>query len=209
MRVALRQDRIFEKSEQKNSITPTLERRAIDVGIGGPYANYNWELLYHIPVTVAVNPQQRRFPEAQKWFHLVFDPTNADTTVATPKRFWKSFVFSDGGIVRDLNSLLQLLNSTDPSQASAKAHVLSGYDGVMANPFDPFVVVLSTQRIPMVCRDGILDNLIAWGDSLFLQDTIETINEATLCYVLAANILGPTRSRCRSPTQAVRATFAN
>ena len=36
-----------------------------------------------------------------------------------------------------------------------------------------------------------LDNLIAWGDNLFLQDTIETINEATLCYVLAANILGP------------------
>src|SRR5512133_1248541 len=36
-----------------------------------------------------------------------------------------------------------------------------------------------------------LDNLIAWGDSLFLQDTIETINEATLNYVLAANLLGP------------------
>ena len=36
-----------------------------------------------------------------------------------------------------------------------------------------------------------LDNLIAWGDSLFLADTIETLNEATLCYVLAANILGP------------------
>jgi hypothetical protein len=36
-----------------------------------------------------------------------------------------------------------------------------------------------------------LDNLIAWGDSLFTQNTIETINEATLCYVLAANLLGP------------------
>ena len=36
-----------------------------------------------------------------------------------------------------------------------------------------------------------LDNLIAWGDSLFLADTIETLNEATLCYVLAAQILGP------------------
>ena len=36
-----------------------------------------------------------------------------------------------------------------------------------------------------------LDNLIAWGDSLFLADTQETINEAVLCYVLAANILGP------------------
>jgi len=36
-----------------------------------------------------------------------------------------------------------------------------------------------------------LDNLIAWGDSLFQQDTIESINEATQRYVLAANILGP------------------
>jgi hypothetical protein len=35
-----------------------------------------------------------------------------------------------------------------------------------------------------------LDNLIAWGDSLFRQYTIETINEATQLYVLAANILG-------------------
>src|SRR5262249_29156849 len=36
-----------------------------------------------------------------------------------------------------------------------------------------------------------LSNLISWGDSLFLQYTIETINEATIHYVLAANILGP------------------
>src|SRR6266849_5186264 len=36
-----------------------------------------------------------------------------------------------------------------------------------------------------------LDNLIAWGDDLFQQDTVESINEATLLYVLASNILGP------------------
>ena len=36
-----------------------------------------------------------------------------------------------------------------------------------------------------------LDNLIAWGDALFRQDTGETINEATQLYVLAANLLGP------------------
>ena len=40
-----------------------------------------------------------------------------------------------------------------------------------------------------------LDNLIAWGDSLFRQDTIESINEATQRYVLAANILGPRPQR--------------
>ena len=36
-----------------------------------------------------------------------------------------------------------------------------------------------------------LDNLIAWGDQLFRRDTIESINEATQLYVLAAEILGP------------------
>src|SRR5262245_28521507 len=36
-----------------------------------------------------------------------------------------------------------------------------------------------------------LDNLIAWGDSLFRQDTGEAIDEAVMLYVLAANILGP------------------
>src|SRR5258708_24235092 len=35
-----------------------------------------------------------------------------------------------------------------------------------------------------------VDNVIAWGDRLFQQYTIETINEATKIYVLAANILG-------------------
>ena len=36
-----------------------------------------------------------------------------------------------------------------------------------------------------------IDNLIAWADQLFRRDTIETINEATQLYVLAADILGP------------------
>jgi len=40
-----------------------------------------------------------------------------------------------------------------------------------------------------------LDNLIAWGDSLFMQDTVESINEATQRYVLAANLLGPRPQR--------------
>ena len=35
-----------------------------------------------------------------------------------------------------------------------------------------------------------IDNLIAWGDQLFRQDTIESINEATQLYVLADELLG-------------------
>jgi hypothetical protein len=40
-----------------------------------------------------------------------------------------------------------------------------------------------------------IDNLIAWGDQLFRQNTLETINEATQLYVLAADLLGPRPER--------------
>ena len=51
-----------------------------------------------------------------------------------------------------------------------------------------------------------LDNLVAWGDALFRQDTGESINEATQLYVLAANLLGPRpqevpRRRAGAPPQ--------
>src|SRR4029453_527373 len=39
-----------------------------------------------------------------------------------------------------------------------------------------------------------LDNLIAWADNLFQQDTVESINEATELYGLAASILGTANS---------------
>src|SRR5690606_24071183 len=36
-----------------------------------------------------------------------------------------------------------------------------------------------------------IQNLIAWGDRLFAQDTLESVNEATQLYVQALDILGP------------------
>src|SRR5688572_3988762 len=39
----------------------------------GPYANYNWELLFHFPFAVAVHlSKNQRFAEAQRWFHYIF-----------------------------------------------------------------------------------------------------------------------------------------
>jgi hypothetical protein len=35
-----------------------------------------------------------------------------------------------------------------------------------------------------------IDNIIAWGDQLFRRDTIESINEATQLYIMAADLLG-------------------
>jgi len=175
-----------------SNITVTLEDRKIDTSTGGPYSNYNWELLYHIPISIAVHlSNSQRFAEAQKWFHLVFDPTNTDTSVPTPQRFWKSFVFNNASPVQSIGTLLDLLDSTDPLDADAKAAVVKSYDAILKQPFDPFAVARNRQSaFQWYVVMKYLDNLIAWGDNLFLQDTIETINEATLCYVLAANLLG-------------------
>jgi hypothetical protein len=73
-----------------------IEPANVDVWPGKPYANYNWELLYHIPVMIAVHLSNNQyFAEAQKWFHLVFDPTTTDTTRPIPDRYWKSFVCAE------------------------------------------------------------------------------------------------------------------
>ena len=63
----------------------THHPKEIDVSIGGPYANYNWELFFHVPLTIAVHlSKNQRFAEAQRWFHYIFDPTCNDTSVPSP-----------------------------------------------------------------------------------------------------------------------------
>jgi Tc toxin complex TcA C-terminal TcB-binding domain len=171
--------------------------KEIDVRDGGPYANYNWELLFHIPVTVAVHlSKNQRFAEAQRWFHYVFDPTCNDTSVPTPQRFWKFLRFRQQTDVQQLDDLLALLSKPDGECTAAeldlKAKVLSGYEAVRNRPFQPHAVARTrtlAYQYSVVMK--YLDNLIAWGDSLFRQDTVESLNEATQRYVLAANLLGP------------------
>jgi hypothetical protein len=196
----------FFDTDYSSAISQPYPKNDIDVSIGGPYANYNWELLYHLPVAVAVHlSKNQRFAEAEKWFHLVFDPTSTDMNVPEPQRYWKSFVFraaadpGDPGSINnitDIGSLLELL-STPPSelhgtQPQQRQNVLDGYQAITANPFMPHLVARTR---PVAYQYYVvmkyLDNLIAWGDSLFANATIETVNEATLCYVLAANLLGP------------------
>jgi Tc toxin complex TcA C-terminal TcB-binding domain len=197
--------------EDEYTIVPdvnlTKPDNRIDLSLSGPYANYNWELLYHIPVMVAVHlSNNQRFAEAQKWFHYVFDPTCTDTNDPAPQRFWRFLAFRDpeqgGGDlppysdIQNINTLLRLLSTpeAEPSdrEKSERRAVLLGYQAMLENPFQPHVIARTrpgAYQWYVVMK--YLDNLIAWGDSLFLQNTIETINEATLCYVLAANILGP------------------
>nr|HRC85446.1 hypothetical protein [Thermoanaerobaculia bacterium] len=60
------------------------------------------------------------------------------------------------------------------------------------NPFEPHRIAnYRTVAYQKTVVMGYLDNLIAWGDYLFRQDSMESINQATQLYILAAEILGP------------------
>ena len=179
--------------------------KQIDLDHSLPYANYNWELIYHIPVAIAVHLSQNgRFAEAQKWFHYVFDPTSKDMSIDPPARYWKCLYFRDNPVTASLVDQLTLLSTPDSELSSlapnpliqdparAKSDIHTAYRASCTAAFEPFAVARarpSSFQYYVVMK--YLDNLIAWGDSLFAQMTIETVNEATLCYALAANLLGP------------------
>jgi hypothetical protein len=169
--------------------------KEIDVSVGGPYSNYNWELLFHVPLTIAVHlSRNQRFAEAQRWFHYIFDPTSDDAGVPAPQRFWKFLAFRQktGMRIDELLAVLSKAAGGEVVDEELREQILEGYEKIKSDPFRPHAVARTRHiayQYSVLMR--YLDNLVAWGDSLFMQDTVESINEATQRYVLAANLLGP------------------
>jgi hypothetical protein len=350
---------------QNNLVQVRSFPEQFDLRENGPYANYNWELFFHMPLTVAVHlSKAQRFAEAQRWFHLIFDPTtdergrhdlltsagaldghndlhvcvatpdggiwhtirhpdgsweplfgNVKATTSDPGRVvgvacaadassdlhvcvatadggiwhtirhpdgsWQPFfgdvkgvtsdpgrvvgvacaadassdlhvcvATADGGIwhtirhpdlswqpfqpggelsaawrvwkflafrgqrsPKQIDQLLALL-SEQPATLSdedrqLRADVLDGYAAILNKPFQPHAVARTRHLAYQYCVVmKYLDNLIAWGDQLFQQDTVEAINEATQRYVLATNLLGPRPQRIPPRGQVRPQTFA-
>ncbi len=152
--------------------------KEIDFSEHGPYANYNWELFFHIPLTIAVHlSKTQRFAEAQRWFHYIFDPTSNDQNVNPPMRFWKFLAFRKPVDSKRIEEIVRLL-STPRSELSHDDQLLqddlmNGYDAIRNKPFQPHAVARTRHlayQYSVVMK--YLDNLIAWGDHLFQQDTI-------------------------------------
>ena len=161
----------------------------LDFSSGGAYAVYNWELFFHVPLMIAMHlSKNQRFAAAQQWFHHIFDPTD-DSDGPTPERFWKVRPFQTTH-VRKIEELLINLSTGD--DAALRDETIRSIEAWKDAPFRPHVVARYRQQAYMLKTVmAYLDNLIAWGDSLFRQDTREAIDEAMVVYVLAANILGP------------------
>ncbi|HYU75255.1 MAG TPA: hypothetical protein VEL31_21510, partial [Ktedonobacteraceae bacterium] len=158
---------------------------------------YNWELFFHIPMLIATRlSKNQRFEEAQHWFHYIFNPTDSSSE-EPPKRYWKVLPFQTTENER-IQDLLALLHYTgyDPQMLEQKKQLDKQVQEWRANPFNPHLIArlrLIAYQKNVVMK--YIDNLIAWGDQLFAQDTLESINEATQLYILAYEMLGPRPER--------------
>ena len=167
----------------------------LDFSMSGAYSIYNWELFFHAPLLIAIHlSQNQQFQDAQNWFHTIFDPTD-NSDGPTPARFWKvrPFQSTDAQLIQEI--LVNLSTGEDPQLQNDTINSMQAWT---QTPFRPFVVAQYRPTAYMLKTVmAYLDNLIAWGDSLFRQYTIETINEATQIYILAANVLGTNLKWCR------------
>jgi len=160
----------------------------IDFSYGSAYAQYNWEVFYHIPMFISSRLiQEQKFEQAQDWLHYIFDPT--ETQGIGLQKYWKikPFYYTQlwGQAQDDLGDQLEILDNEDTLSLESLV------DYWEEHPFQPYAI--SRFRIVSFMIRTVmtyLDNLIAWADSLFKRDTMESINEATQLYVLASTILG-------------------
>jgi len=178
----------------------------IDFSASGSYALYNWEIFFHAPLLIATRLSvNQRFEDAQRWFHYIFDPTDR-SSAPSPQRFWQVRPFFEAATQKPIQDLLKLLAAAGYSteKDEFKKQVQEWVD----NAFNPHLIArlrISAYQKTVVMK--YIDNLIAWGDQLFRQDTIEDINEATLIYVLAAEILGPRPQEIPPRATVAAATF--
>ena len=153
---------------------------------GGPYAIYFRELFLHLPLLIAQQLNaSRNYEAAQKWYHYVFDPTTDDEPptdsqiddgVSPAAHYWKYPEFRKS----------QLYSAED----------MMGDDQAIAqyrkNPFSPHAIArIRTRAYQKAVVMDYVNNLLDWADELFARDSRESINEATMLYAMAADILGP------------------
>jgi hypothetical protein len=162
----------------------TARKDIVDFSLGGAYSIYNWELFFHAPMLIAGKlSQNQRFEEATRWYHYVFDPTNTEN-LPVPQRYWVTKPFYEHTADDYRKQRIQnLIDKIDKFNDQVKAW--------KNNPFKPHLIA---RYRPVAYQRNVImkyiDNIIAWGDQLFRRDTLESINQASLLYMLAYELLG-------------------
>ena len=173
----------------------------VDFTPDGAYSPYNWELFYHAPLLIANSlSKNQRFEEARDWYHFIFNPLAVESAApggSPMSKYWITKPFYETTqpeyIDQRIDNILQMLaGDSGVSGTTTKTDLEKQVVDWRTNPFEPHRIAnYRTVAYQKTVVMKYLDNLIAWGDYLFRQDSMESINEATQLYILAAEILGP------------------
>ncbi|MBL1098335.1 neuraminidase-like domain-containing protein [Streptomyces coffeae] len=184
----------FATYEPDSTVAEPRPTEVVDFDYEGAYAPYNWELFFHVPMFIAGKlSANQRFEEALEWYHYIFDPTGIASPHPDPRtpqqKYWVTKPFyettTDGYREQKIEYITRVI-----AEGSAKheAQVAEWRN----HPFNPHLIArkrwVAYQKNVLI---KYIQTLIAWGDQLFGQDTIESNNEATQLYVMAATLLGP------------------
>ena len=183
---------LFKNKYKPTSCVGEYPIETVDFSNGGAYAVYNWELFFHIPFTIACRlMQDQKFEEAMNWFHYIFNPLDyVENVGGSPERYWVTSPFRENAHEQvtvekknDKYTIQGILENLDKYTDQVKAW--------RNNPFKPHIVAqyrTAAYQHQVVLK--YINNLISWGDMLFREDTMESLNEATMLYMLAGEILG-------------------
>ncbi len=178
-------------------------REVVDFTPDGAYSPYNWELFFHAPLLIANSlSKNQRFEEAREWYHFIFNPIGVESTTpggSPMRKYWITKPFFETTVPQyvqqRIDNILRMLagdRSVTGYSAQAKKDLEDQVFDWRTNPFEPHRIAnYRTVAYQKTVVMKYLDNLVAWGDNLFRQDSMESINEATQLYILAAEILGP------------------
>jgi len=178
-------------------------KEVVDFRPDGAYAPYNWEIFFHAPLLIANSlSKNQRFEEARDWYHFIFNPIGVESAVpggSAMSKYWITKPFFETTdpqyIQQRIDNILRMLvgDTTVPGYSAQTKKDLEGQVlDWRTNPFEPHRI--ANYRTVAYQKNVVmkyLDNLIAWGDNLFRQDSMESTNEATQLYIMAAEILGP------------------
>jgi len=173
---------------------PGYPKEEVDFNLISGYAFYNWELFFHAPLMIAERlSQNQQFDEATRWFNFIFNPTDASSN-PSPQKYWVTkpfFTTTNLAYQQQRIDNIMLMISSDPDPAEKKK-LDDDVKDWRNNPFQPHnIAEYRTVAYQKTVVMKYLDHLIAYGDNLFTQDTMESVNQATQLYLLAEEILGP------------------
>ncbi|QRM90340.1 hypothetical protein FG167_14210 [Lacinutrix sp. WUR7] len=194
-------------------ITEPYPKDEFDFSYFGAYQKYNWEIFFHAPSLIARQLKSNaQFADAIKWLQFVFDPTNRDVSDYKDKRFWMIKPFLQDVSEDSIQNLMHLLGATglNPEQEQKRVELKAQIETWKNDPFNPHGIAEMRYRAYMlwtVCE--YIDILIEWGDSLFRQDSIESLNEASNLYILAAELLGNRPKNIEKSTNSIAKSFAD